>query len=149
MGTSISWGWKMHARGKTSSHQIDSRLDQFLITEDIIHLGGELAATIILASGSDHCLIQLQWLIPIIATPKPFFFKQFWLKHPWFKDLIPNWWAIHPWAWKCISSSRNWRCSKGNWNNGTKPPSATSSNTKEIWKHKCGSSNKKSSHKED
>ena len=42
------------------AHQIASRLDRFLITKDIICLGGNIDSTIIPMAGYDHWPIELQ-----------------------------------------------------------------------------------------
>lgn len=41
------------------AHQISSRLDKFLISDNIIHLGGYLLASILPLSGADHWPIRL------------------------------------------------------------------------------------------
>ena len=45
-------------------HQITSKLDRFLISDNAVHLGGDLTAAILAHSGSDHWPIALQWQRP-------------------------------------------------------------------------------------
>jgi len=45
-------------------HQIASKLDRFLLTDNIVHLGGDITAAILPYAGSDHWPIALQWQRP-------------------------------------------------------------------------------------
>ena len=65
--------------------KIASRLDHFLITEDILLEGVTVESDTIPSGGSDHWPITLD--AAILGTPKnrPFKFERFWLDHPDFK----------------------------------------------------------------
>lgn len=82
--------WNNHRGGK---HQIASKLDRFLISDNAVHLGGDLTAAILAHSGSDHWSIALQWQRPGDRTKRPFHFEGFWLTHPAFKDFVRTIWA--------------------------------------------------------
>lgn len=73
-------------------YQIASKLDRFLITDSAIHLGGDLSASILPHSDSDHWPIALQWHGPGNYTRCPFRFEACWLSHPAFKDFINHSW---------------------------------------------------------
>lgn len=79
--------WSNHRAGR---QQIASKLDRFLISDNAIHLGGDLTASILPLSGSDHWPISIQWLRPGNSSRRPFRFEGFWLSHPAFKDLISS-----------------------------------------------------------
>lgn len=49
---------------RVGSHQIASRLDRFFLSDNEIHLGGDLSASILPLTGSDHWPITLQWTRP-------------------------------------------------------------------------------------
>eukprot|EP00253_Pinus_taeda_P008135 PITA_08135 len=72
--------------------QIASRLDRFLISNNVIHVGGEFTTHIIPFSGSDHWPIEMNWKRPGSNSKKPFRFEAFWLSHPEFKDFITTTW---------------------------------------------------------
>ena len=46
---------------RSGAQQIVSKLDRFLISDNAIHLGGDLLDSILPISGSDHWPISLQW----------------------------------------------------------------------------------------
>lgn len=46
----------------------------------------------ILAAGSDHWLICLEWVRLGEFVKRPFRFDKFWLTHPYFHRLIKEWW---------------------------------------------------------
>ena len=81
--------WSNRRSGK---HSISSKLDRFLISDNVVHLGGDISSTILPYSGSDHWLISLQWQRPGNAMRRPFHFEAFWLTHPAFKYLISTFW---------------------------------------------------------
>jgi len=82
--------WSNRRVGK---HPIASKLDRFLISDNSVHLGGDIAAAILPHSGSDHWPISLQWQRPGNTTKRPFRFEEFWLTHPSFKDFIKSTWS--------------------------------------------------------
>ena len=62
---------------RSSSQQITSRLDRFLISDNSIHLGGDITASILPIVGLDHWPICLEWTSPGNSNKKPFKFKTF------------------------------------------------------------------------
>lgn len=77
---------------RSGSQQIASRLDKFLILDNSVHLGGNIIASILPLSGSDHWPISLQWTRPRDSIRKPFRFATFWLTHPDFKNIVNSAW---------------------------------------------------------
>lgn len=77
---------------RAGSHQIASRLDRFLIFDNAIHLGGDLSASILPLTSSDHWPISLQWSRPGNATRRSFRFEAFWMTHPDFVNLVNSEW---------------------------------------------------------
>eukprot|EP00253_Pinus_taeda_P002560 PITA_02560 len=82
--------WSNRRGGK---HQISSKLDRFLISDNAVHTGGDFTSEILAHSGSDHWPIALQWQRPGDTTRRPFRFEAFWLTHPAFKDFVKTTWA--------------------------------------------------------
>ena len=74
-------------------YQITSKLDKFLITDNSVHLGGDIATAILPYSGSDHWPISLQWQRPGNKIKRPFLFEECWLQHHAFKDFIKTVWS--------------------------------------------------------
>eukprot|EP00253_Pinus_taeda_P004660 PITA_04660 len=66
--------------------------NRFLISDNSVHIGGDITAEILPHSGSDHWPISLQWQRLGNATGRPFRFEEFWLTHPDFKDFIRSTW---------------------------------------------------------
>jgi len=73
---------------RAGSHQIASRLDRFLISDNAIHLGGDLSVSILPLTGSYHYPISLQWSRLGNATRRSFHFEAFWMTHPDFVNLV-------------------------------------------------------------
>lgn len=73
---------------RAGNQQIASRLDRFLLSGNVIHLGGDFAASILPFSGSDHWPISLRWSRSGNKLRRPFRFEAFWLSHPNFHKLI-------------------------------------------------------------
>ena len=73
-------------------HRIASRLDRFLISENILLEGTTFDSDILPSGGSDHWPIALE--AAFLETPKnrPFKFEKFWLTHPNFPELVKKWW---------------------------------------------------------
>lgn len=73
--------------------QVASKLDRFMISEELLLLDKEIIADILPFVGSDHWPIQME--IKGIGTPrnKPFKFENMWLSHPYFINNIGKWWA--------------------------------------------------------
>ena len=72
--------------------QIASRLDRFLISDNVVHLGGEFTTSILPFSGSDHWPIALHWSRPGSHIRRPFRFEAFWLNHPNFSEFVRTSW---------------------------------------------------------
>jgi len=77
-------------RGGTS--QFASKLDRFIISEDLLLTGLDMSALILPFGGSDHWPTQLE--ATFMATPRnrPFRFENVWLSHPNFTSNIDKWW---------------------------------------------------------
>ena len=73
---------------RTGRQQIASKLDRFLLSDNAIHVGGDITGTILPIPGSDHWPIILQWQSIGFHLKKPFRFEAFWLSHPTFSDLV-------------------------------------------------------------
>eukprot|EP00253_Pinus_taeda_P005765 PITA_05765 len=61
--------WSNRRAGR---HQIASNLNRFLISDNAVHLGNDLSASILPYSGSDHWPISLQWQRLGNSTRRPF-----------------------------------------------------------------------------
>eukprot|EP00253_Pinus_taeda_P003950 PITA_03950 len=72
---------------------VASKLDRFIILEDLILNDKGMEARILPFGGFDHWPIQLE--IRGIGTPKnrPFRFENIWLTHPNFTSNISSWWS--------------------------------------------------------
>eukprot|EP00253_Pinus_taeda_P031182 PITA_31182 len=72
---------------------VASKLDRFLISEDIMIADKEVIVRVLPFGGSDHWTIQLD--IKGIGTPRsrPFKFENIWLFHPYFFSNIEKWWS--------------------------------------------------------
>ena len=66
--------------------QIASRLDHFLLSEEIYLTSWEIEARILPQVGLDHWPISLSIHITIGPRNKPFRFETLWLDHPKFMD---------------------------------------------------------------
>eukprot|EP00253_Pinus_taeda_P002079 PITA_02079 len=82
--------WRNRRAGR---HQIASKLDRFLLSDNAVHLGGDFSSAILPHTGLDPWPIAIQWQRPGNPTKRPFRFKEFWLTHPSFKDMIQNIWT--------------------------------------------------------
>eukprot|EP00253_Pinus_taeda_P012543 PITA_12543 len=73
--------------------QVASKLDKFMISEELLLLDKEVIADILPFGGSDHWPIQME--IKGIGTPrnKPFRFENMWLSHLDFINNIEKWWV--------------------------------------------------------
>eukprot|EP00253_Pinus_taeda_P033845 PITA_33845 len=72
---------------------IASRLDQFLISENIILDGITIESNILPTGGSNHWPISLTVVVQSTPRNKPFRFEKFWLDHPNFLELVEKWWS--------------------------------------------------------
>jgi len=73
--------------------QVASRLDRFMISEDLMLNNKEISARILPFGGSGHWPIYLE--VQSIGTPRnrPFHFENIWLSHPYFNSNIAKWWV--------------------------------------------------------
>eukprot|EP00253_Pinus_taeda_P018446 PITA_18446 len=72
---------------------IASRLDRFLISENIILDGITVKSDILPTGGSDHWPISLTVAVQSTPRNKPFRFEKLWLDHPNFLELVEKWWS--------------------------------------------------------
>eukprot|EP00253_Pinus_taeda_P008550 PITA_08550 len=72
---------------------IASRLDRFLISENIILDGITVESDILPTGGSDHWPISLTVAVQSTPRYKPFRFEKLWLDHPNFLELVEKWWS--------------------------------------------------------
>eukprot|EP00253_Pinus_taeda_P033177 PITA_33177 len=84
---------KIGGRNRAGKHQIASKLDRFLISDNSVHLGGDFLAVILPHSGSDHWPVALQWKCPGNNIRRPFHFEEFWFTHPSLKDFVHSTWT--------------------------------------------------------
>lgn len=73
-------------------NRIASRLDRFLISENILLEGTAIDSDILPSGGSDHWPISLEAAFSETPRNKPFRIEKFWLTHPNFPKLIKEWW---------------------------------------------------------
>lgn len=81
--------WNNQRRGR---NQIASRLDRFLLSEQIMNRDFFLEVKIMPAMGLDHWPIRLEIDIKKNFYKKPFRFEAFWLRNPLFLLKIEEWW---------------------------------------------------------
>eukprot|EP00253_Pinus_taeda_P015314 PITA_15314 len=73
--------------------QVASKLDRFMISEELMLIDEEISARVLPFGGSHHSPIQLE--IKGIVSPRnrPFRFENIWLSHPGFTSNIEKWWS--------------------------------------------------------
>lgn len=82
---------------RSGSQQISSRLDHFLLSDNVINLRGDFTSSILPLSRSNHWPISLQWQRPGNSTRRPLCFEAFWLTHLEFNNLVlPVWKSFIP-----------------------------------------------------
>eukprot|EP00253_Pinus_taeda_P035212 PITA_35212 len=74
-------------------NQIASKLDRFLLAEQVLNRDVFIEAKILPGLGSDHWPICLEIDIKKIKSKKPFHFESFWLRNPDFLSKIEEWWT--------------------------------------------------------
>lgn len=74
------------------ANQIASRLDRFLISEQIMMKDVFIEATILPVAGSDHWLIKLEIDLKQRPPNKPFRFEAFWLRNEGLMEKLEEWW---------------------------------------------------------
>eukprot|EP00253_Pinus_taeda_P008568 PITA_08568 len=72
---------------------ISSRLDRFLVSENLLLDGKNVESNILPNGGSDHWPISLIVEVPGTPRNKPFRFEKFWIEHPNFLTMVGKWWA--------------------------------------------------------
>ena len=82
--------WNNQRRGK---NKIASRIDRFLLSEQIMNWDVFVEEKIMPAIGSDHWPIRLEIDIKKNLGKKPFKFEAFWLRNPQFLLKIEEWWT--------------------------------------------------------
>ena len=75
---------------RAGTQQIASRLDKFLLSDNFVHLGGDISTSILPLAGSVHWPISLQWKNPRNSNRKPFKFEAFWLTHLEFNTMVKD-----------------------------------------------------------
>jgi len=73
-------------------NQIASKLDRFLLSEQVLNKDVFIEAKILPGLGSDHWPISLEIDIKKIKSKKPFRFESFWLRNPDFLNKLEEWW---------------------------------------------------------
>lgn len=73
-------------------NQIASRLDRFLISEQVMMKDVFIEATILPVVGSDHWPIKLEIDLKQRPKNKPFRFEAFWLRHEGLIEKLEGWW---------------------------------------------------------
>lgn len=81
--------WNNRRGGK---NQIASRLDRFLLEEQVMNQDVYVEAKIVPAMGSNHWSIRLEIDIKKNSHKKPFRFEDFWLMNSEFLSKIEEWW---------------------------------------------------------
>ena len=74
--------------------QIASRLDYFLLYEDLFLSSLETEAIIAPQAGSDHWPIFLTLKLSERPKNAPFQFEAFWISHLEFQEKMKEWWSI-------------------------------------------------------
>lgn len=75
---------------------IASSLDRFLVSQSVLAGRGDIGATILLAAGSDHWPICLEWGNLGDFINRPFRFENFLLQHQDIYRLMKEWWDNCP-----------------------------------------------------
>lgn len=74
------------------ANQIASRLDRFLISEQIMMKDVFIEATILPVTGSDHWPIKMEIDLKQRPPNKPFRFEAFWLRNEGLVEKLEEWW---------------------------------------------------------
>ena len=72
--------------------QVASKLDRFIISEELLLMGSGLTAFILPFGGLDHWSIQLEASLISKPSNSPFRFENVWLTHSDFLTNIEKWW---------------------------------------------------------
>lgn len=70
-----------------------SKLDRFMISEELMLIDKEITAKFLPFGGSDHWPIQLEIKGMVSPRNRPFRFENIWLSHPDFIGNIEKWWS--------------------------------------------------------
>lgn len=78
---------------KREESHVTSKLDRFIISEDLMLTDKEKITMVLPSGGSDHWSVQME--IQAIGTPqnRPFRFENIWLSHLEFMSNIEKWWT--------------------------------------------------------
>ena len=79
--------WNNRRGGK---NKIVSRMDRYLLLENIMQGHWHIENSILPTIKSDHWLININIIFPTNKEAKPFGFKIFWLTHPKFTTKIKD-----------------------------------------------------------
>jgi len=71
--------------------QVASKLDTFMISEELMLIDKEISARVLPFGGSDHSPIQLEMKGMVSPRNRPFRFENIWLSHPDFTSNIEKW----------------------------------------------------------
>ena len=91
--TNEMFTWK---NKRTGYRHIASRLDRFLVSEQVVTGRGDVGASVLTSAGSDHWPISLEWGNTRIFIKRPFRFEKFWLQHKDIQELMKEWWQSCP-----------------------------------------------------
>eukprot|EP00253_Pinus_taeda_P029208 PITA_29208 len=72
--------------------QVASKLDRFIVSEDLLLIGLATTVSILPFGGSDHRPVQLEATFMGTQRNRPFRFENAWLLHPKFTSNIEKWW---------------------------------------------------------
>ncbi|XP_057418726.1 uncharacterized protein LOC130712931 [Lotus japonicus] len=102
-----------------------SRLDRWLVSDDVLIFFNNISQTIFDWSVSDHRAVGLSFGVPD-AGPKPFYYFNHWVEEDGFNDLVETWWrsAVYQgWSGYVLQQKlkglrrkiREWRRGRGAW----------------------------------
>lgn len=73
--------------------QVASKLDRFMISEELMLIDKEITTRVHPSGGSDHSPIQLEIKGMVSPRNRPFRFENISLSHPDFTSNIEKWWS--------------------------------------------------------
>eukprot|EP00253_Pinus_taeda_P007625 PITA_07625 len=73
--------------------QVASKLDRFMISEELMLIDKEISARVLPFGGSDHSPIQLEIKGMVCHRNRPLRFENIWLSHLDFTSNIEKWWS--------------------------------------------------------
>jgi len=90
--TEMSTGLFTWNNKRGGESQLASKLERFMISEDLMITNKEIILEVLPFGGLDHWLVQLEIKGKCIPRNRPFRFENIWLSHPEFFNNIKNWW---------------------------------------------------------